>query len=280
MAQILTERPFVAKKSLLTSMLGDKGRSLVASPVPQFDQHSLASSPPKMVEEQLDHVLNTWERAWTGVDSCSSGGHTSSCSGTPSGTSPQAPVSPGNTWLQPPTAAKASINSHAIAVGDSIEKAMFKAMLATAPHSHHVSTTSGRQGGDDALMRPDGDAAPLALHRGGATPPPSSRPATAAPINMHSPVIPNNAKDSTDFASVFFSPLPYSYLDITRSDSAEQILAQSVGSPDVTLRGGAPRVHHRAHHLRVCVTQFIQRLWQPPPEPGSVWLQELRVTPP
>jgi len=41
----------------------------------------------------------------------------------------------------------------------------------------------------------------------------------------------------SDFASVFFSPLPFSYLNAAQSNSTEQLLAQS-DSPDVTLRAG------------------------------------------
>jgi len=81
-------------------------------------------------------------------------------------------------------------------------------------------------------------ATPSPHHRLGSTPAPATRPATATPINVHHPTIPKNAKDSNDFASVFFSPLPYSYLNMAHSDSTDQLLAQSVGSPDVTLRGG------------------------------------------
>ena len=40
-----------------------------------------------------------------------------------------------------------------------------------------------------------------------------------------------------EFAPVFFSPIPLSYLNIARSESESSFL-DSVGSPDVTLRGG------------------------------------------
>jgi len=43
--------------------------------------------------------------------------------------------------------------------------------------------------------------------------------------------------DHPDFAPVFFSPLPRSYLAIGRSESQESFLG-SMGSPDVTMRGG------------------------------------------
>jgi hypothetical protein len=63
---------------------------------------------------------------------------------------------------------------------------------------------------------------------------------TAAPIAVQHPSIsiPKGAKDSNDFASVFFSPLPYSYLNLARSSSTDMLLVNSAGSPDITLRGG------------------------------------------
>ncbi|KAJ9520107.1 hypothetical protein QJQ45_030034 [Haematococcus lacustris] len=89
------------------------------------------------------------------------------------------------------------------------------------PSSHHPSSLLG-----------------TSFRAAGATPPPASRPSSTTPIAVHHPIIPKNAKDSSDFASVFFSPLPYSYLALSRSDSADMLLANSVGSPDITLRGG------------------------------------------
>jgi hypothetical protein len=63
---------------------------------------------------------------------------------------------------------------------------------------------------------------------------------SATPITAQPPCIsiPKNAKGGNDFASVFFSPLPYSYLNMGRSSSTDMLLVNSVGSPDITLRGG------------------------------------------
>ncbi|KAF5843090.1 hypothetical protein DUNSADRAFT_2703 [Dunaliella salina] len=52
----------------------------------------------------------------------------------------------------------------------------------------------------------------------------------------------------SDFASVFFSPLPFSYLNAAQSNSTEQLLAQS-DSPDVTLRAGRLAVSFICGHI-------------------------------
>lgn len=76
---------------------------------------------------------------------------------------------------------------------------------------------------------------------GGDSPPVGAKHA-AAPVPMPTATLgmkaaPGSGQPGQDFAPVFFSPIPLSYLNIARSESESSFL-DSVGSPDVTLRGG------------------------------------------
>jgi len=64
----------------------------------------------------------------------------------------------------------------------------------------------------------------------------------AVPTSLLNPSAPEGAShiQPSDFASVFFSPLPFSYLNAAHSNSTEHL----ADSPDVTLRAG---------RLTVCV---------------------------
>ena len=72
--------------------------------------------------------------------------------------------------------------------------------------------------------------------------PPAANGHVATPVPMPAATLgmkaaPGTGQPGQDFAPVFFSPIPMSYLNIARSESESSFL-DSVGSPDLTLRGG------------------------------------------
>ena len=261
--------------SLLSSALGHKPSAAIAAPSHPLS-HSIssyaeggsgASGTSPVVE--LERVLNSWERAWMGTEvaegdesdeergagrsrSGRRGVSSSPCTtgSTPNSLNAPSPIAAGPlpvpTSLAPAMAVAVNGSGGSWRSGGGLTSA--PPLPATPPPAHSplaVPIAKSRLGGGA------GGALPLS-----ATPPPSHpllgtggskdslsaaqqpQQRAATPINVHVPVIPKNAKDSTDFASVFFSPLPFSLLNLAHSDSTDHLLCDSIGSPDITLRGG------------------------------------------
>ena len=101
-------------------------------------------------------------------------------------------------------------------------------MLPMTPFPSHMLLKGALGGGG-------GDAAPsltASAAVGAAGPAAVPVPTPASALGMKA------APGGQQFAPVFFSPIPLSYLSVARSESESSFLDSVVGSPDVTLRGG------------------------------------------